>query len=392
VSFAQQTGISIALFRPSIDAGTSYDPRGTLVREDLGTRVEMYEHTLSVNNGYFRARFVIKDDVLELERWMDRIGYHVEVSGSGLDLIWEGFVNRIALNIGPVSFTRGPLTDVGNKVAVVYSELDTTADEPVFGMRQKSPYVEDSTSQDTYGVIEKIISVGGARPVNARQVRDTWLTENAEPMTTQEFNNQAHAEPSVTVECVGYWWFLKAFTWNQIANSGTRGISDQVQDVLAGDPNGLFSTDYSQIESNTLAIKRYTDEDNTAWDWLIGLVAHGDVNDNRYIFGIYANRRAVYAQQESSIEYVQRLSEARYQVDTLRGIEVKPWNVVPAKWLFYPDFLRGEVIHTTMRLDPRYEFIEQVIYTAPEGLRHYGGRSDTLPQKLAKLGLGGSAV
>lgn len=392
MSLTQQTGINIAVFKPTITAGTSYVPRGVLVADNVGAYTESYQHDIAANGGYWSARFVIKDRQAHLEDWMLRAGHHVAVYDPSLSVIWEGFINRVALNLGPASFVTGPLTDIGNNVAVVFSELDTTPDEPVWGMRQKTEYRTNTTSQGKYGIVEKIISVGGARPVNARQIRDTWLAENAEVLTSQESNNQAQIEPSATIECVGYWWFLKAYTWNYTANSGTQAIDAQIQAVLGGDTNGLFSTDYSKIDTNALAVKRYTDEDNTAWDWIMGLVAHGDASDNRYTFGIYANQRAVYAQQPTTLEYVQRLADPKQRVETQAGAEVKPWNVLPARWLFYPDFLIGRTLPSSLRLDPRYEFIERVTYSAPWGLRHYGGRSDTLSQKLAKLGLGGTAV
>jgi hypothetical protein len=79
-------------------------------------------------------------------------------------------------------------------------------------------------------------------------------------------------------------------------------------------------------------------------------------------------------------------------VETLQGLEVKPWNVLPGKWLEYTDFLIGGTTPTNFREDSRIEFIEQVTYTMPWGLTHSGNKVGTLNQALAKLGLAGASA
>jgi len=63
--------------------------------------------------------------------------------------------------------------------------------------------------------------------------------------------------------------------------------------------------------------------------------------------------------------------------------------VQPGKWLLYPGFLVGRTTPAALRQDTRVEFVERVTFTAPYGVSHSGSKVATLPQRLARLGLGG---
>jgi len=283
---------------------------------------------------------------------------------------------------------RGPLTDIANKVAIVYSSVDTSINPPAMGMRVKANYAEDADSQADYGIITKVLSVGGSTQTIAEQIRDTWLAENAWPETSHTYG-QGGGDASVTVECLGYVKWLELFPYNQTANTGTRNLSDKITDVLAAEPNTLFSTDYTNIASNTLAVRRFENDDNSGWDVIKDLVAKGDTSDNRYLFGIYDDRVAHYEQIPEDTAYHQYIADSNQNVRTPVGDIVRPWDVRPGRWLLYPDFLVGRSIPTNRRLDSRFEFIESVTYSSPWTISHTGSKVATLPQKLAKLGLGG---
>ncbi len=61
-------------------------------------------------------------------------------------------------------------------------------------------------------------------------------------------------------------------------------------------------------------------------------------------------------------------------------------------YLFFSDLLTGRTLPTELRTDPRYMFIETVQYRAPNQLQLMGGKTDRLPQMLARLGLGGTSA
>jgi len=64
--------------------------------------------------------------------------------------------------------------------------------------------------------------------------------------------------------------------------------------------------------------------------------------------------------------------------------------VLPAHWIFFPDFLVGRTQPTTdLRTDKRYMFIESVRYSAPDTIQMTGSKVGRLAQLLAKKGMWG---
>ena len=387
-SHSQSGGLTILVYKPTIGTGT-YTPRGTLVG-DFSQNIDAYQHVLAALGGYDSASFSINDRLDKLEDWLDRLGYHIEVYSPDLVLVWAGFINRVSLSLGGLSVVRGNLTDIGNRVQCIYSTVDTSTTEPTMGVREPTAAVNNTTSQARYGIIQKNLSVGGATRVTAEQIRDTWLVENNLPETSQSFSSGG-GQTSVSVECAGYSKWLDLYTYNS-TGTGTINVSTAIQNAIAANPNSLFSTDYSRITTNTLQTQAQVRDDDTAWGYIKHLVSQGDASDNRYLFGIYAGQRAIYEVQPTDTAYVQRITDNRQDVETPTGQIVRPWDVLPGRWLFYPDFFVGRITPAQKRDDPRYEFIERVTYTAPWGLSHTGSKASTLPQKLAKLGLGGTGA
>lgn len=394
-SLAQQTGLSISLFKPTIDTPTpSYVPDGTLVDDTLAIKATGYQHTIMALGGYWKAFLNINYNLVQAEDWIDYLGYHVEVYNPSLVKIWEGFINKVSINVGGLSVVRGSLVSIGNRVFVIFSTVDTTTTPPTVGMRETTAVATDTDSQDKYGIIEKYVSVGGVAPADATQLRDSWIAENALPETGQSFNNSSGATPNVTVEMLGYVHWLNLFGYND-TTTGTREISDVLDDIFtyeAASVNGMFSTDLTQIitPASTVNVNRYTNKNNTAWNRVKFMVSHGDGADNRQLFGIYNDRQPFYDTIPTDIEYTQRITDPRQRIETPQGLEIKPWNVLPGKWLEYTDFLVGAIVPATFREDPRIEFIESVTFTAPWNITHSGSKVGTLNQKLAKLGLAGA--
>jgi hypothetical protein len=125
---------------------------------------------------------------------------------------------------------------------------------------------------------------------------------------------------------------------------------------------------------------------------ILALIALGDVNDDRWTFGIYNDQKAHYGVIPSTPFYQHRIASESQRIETYAGnARVFPWDVRPAQWVFLPDFLVGRVQPTELRLDPRYVFIESVRYTAPWGIELTGSKVDSISQVMAQLGLGGAA-
>lgn len=398
-SFFSSSGISVAIYQPTIVPGVvGYIPDDIIIDDSLVTKMSGYSHTISAFGGYDKATININYNQVNAEDWIDRLGFHVEVFNPALDKIWEGFINKITISVGSLTVTRGPLTDIGNQVRVVYSTVDSSISPPVVGSRARTATVTADASQLRYGIIEKAVSVGGVSPGNAAVLRDSWIAENSLPETGQSYNSGSQATPNITLELLGYFHWLKLFVYND-TTFGVREISDIIKDIFDyenASVNALYSVDQTGILTpaaiDQVTIKRYTNKDLTALDRIKFCVSYGDANDVRYLFGVYNDRKVYYNEIPDEIEYYQAITDQKQRIITTDGVEVKPWDVRPGKWLEYTDFLVGAFSPEDFREDPRVQFIESVTYTAPWGLSHTGNKVSTVAQKLAKLGLAGAGV
>jgi hypothetical protein len=394
VSFHQTTGLNISAWKPTIVAGTSYTPRGTLVSNDLHLYVDTYEHEHTSLGGYYAARLTLRLPQDRAEDWLDQgVGRHIEVRSFDQRRVWAGFVNKVTLGLGSLSVERGPLTDIANRVGVIYAEiLDATVTPQVVGSRQSTTLVQDTESQERYGIIEKTLSGGTCTSDDAERYRDTYLNENAQPVTSQSLNPGGGDTPTISLECSGYWAWLEAYPYDS-AVAGTTTIRTKLLAVLAADANGLFSTNYADIAANAYLTPAQDSDDAYAWTVIKALVALGDVSDNRYSFGVYDDQQVRYRDINSlATRYQHRIGAPGQEIEGFATSErIYPWEARADEWLFLPDFLIGKTQPADRRLDPRFMYLESVKYVAPWGLTLTGARITRLAQVLAKQGLRGGA-
>lgn len=379
-SDSKSTGLSIKYDSPLWVAGS-----------DSGEILwNSYSHVINALGGFWSASISFSAQQFYLENWyMNGLGRDITVYNDYLLPIWNGFVNKISIRLGSLAATRGPLMDIGNRVNLVFSTVDTTTDPPIVGIRESTGVVNDTDSQTKYGIIEKILSTGGANLTTAEQIRDVYLEENKEPETSEDITLGEMSQPSVTLECLGYVNLFELYTYTS-TTTGTRAYNDRIEDVLGADPNSIFSTDYINIVANAATVSRYDNDDRTAWQVIKGIISKGDTAYNRYTFGIYDDLKAHYAVAPTTIGYYHNITDRKQRIIDSVGQEVKPWNVRPAKWLQVPDWLIGRSqAGGSLRDDPRNMFVESVRYMAPYGLSLSGNKIDTLPQVLGQLGLTG---
>ena len=353
--------------------------------ETLTSQVSGYEHTISDTIGYDTARIVVNLPLIHAEDWLiNGLGKHIVTKSEALVVIWEGFVNKITFKVGTTTIPVGPLIDINNKSAVTYSTIDTSTDPPTYGIRTTTAFSSDTTSQARYAIWEKILSQGGATAVLAQQVRDKFLSEGKDPPRTSDDNFSQVNQPQVRIECLGYYHFLNAYIWNQTGVSGTVNLSTKITDILGADPNSIFSTDYSNIATNTIRVQDYENDDAVAKNLIEDLVGIGDTSDNRYTFMVLKDRKVHYQQASTTTDYVFRLSErARILEDTI-GNRIRPWEAMPGKWRKVPDLLVGRSQPSDIKTDLRQSYITKVTFNAPDRLRLSGTELEELPQLLAK--------
>lgn len=359
-----------------------------------------YGHEILALGGYWTASLTLTVPLREAEKWYEEgLGVQIKVYNHVGYMIWEGFVNQVTLNAGAASEVRGPLMNLANRASSVYSPLDVSVYPPVTGATTTTVIAENSESQALFGIIEKIISAGTATDANAEKVRDVYLEENAYPETSGELSlAPGNAQSAVvTLDCLGNVHWLLAFVYNNY-DTGVDYLSEKIKAILTADPNGVIATDFRNIAENLFLTPNMETESRFAWDILTELVALGnDADDTRRLFGVYADRMASYQPMPTTIEYLHRLGDPAQRVTTPDNVTVYPWDVLPGKWLFVPDFLvgRARVVATApsdLRKDPRNKFVESVRYTAPWGLDISGGKTDRLSQLLAKLTYNGGLL
>jgi hypothetical protein len=382
-SLFEMIGLSIQVSQPIL--------RGGSFLENLTNKYDGYNHIISAAVGFDTATIEINGDLTYCESWFeDGLTRDITVYNQAGYIVWQGWVNQVQLAVAGLNVTTGPVLNIANRVEVVYSPLDTTVTPPAIGTRTRTAQANNTASQAAYGIWHKLLSGSNVPDAEALQLRSTYLQENALPETASTINFDASDAPKITLNCLGYAYWLQAYPYN-VAGTGTIAISTRLQAVLTASPNAVLSANYSYVNSNTFAVPVAQEKDTMALDYIKSLVAVGDSANNRWTFGIYEDRQAYYSVIPTTAEYQYQLSEGAQTVRRYAdNTTVRPWDVRPAKWLFITDFLIGRVASSTMiRDDPRMLFIESVNYAAPYSLSVQGAKISTIAQQMAKLGLGG---
>lgn len=346
-----------------------------------------WTHSIQAFGGFDTASFSHQMSIREMQDWLENgLGRIIRVTDATLQLIWEGFVDKVTLNFAGYEVSRGSLTDIANEVDLVYSTFDIDYAPPIPGVRQHSGVTGVQESQDIYGIFSRILSVAGASTSNAVQLRDTYIDEHKDPAITSNFSLTSSG-PSIRIECKGYKHLL-FYPYNKLS-PGFSTLSQKIIDVLDADPNG-FITDFTEVVPNPTQVIRWENEDMKALDVIKGLVAMGDSSNIRYLFGIYEERKAYYYPAPTDIFYRTKLSDPERHVHDITGNEIRPSDVRPGHWIFFEDFLPGfDLSNSNLRSDPRTMFIETVSFTMPNSYTLNGGKVSRLDQKLARFGLSG---
>lgn len=390
-------GLSINIYRPSIiiTAGApnvaTYNPRDSLA-EDLADRVISYTHSEGVIGGFDTASFSFRAEPTELEIWWDvGLGLHVETTDEAGMIVWEGYVDAVRIDYGGASLVRGPLTDLHNQVGVVYQVEDNTTSPPLGNANRLLWPIENIISERLYGILPGQINVSSTSGALAQVIGNAWLAENAFPRATESISlSGGNREPSITLECKGYWYLMR---WSYYSTTaGTWDASVKLAAILDGDAtcNNLFASANATITDNTLQVPIYSADWAEAKSQITTVVSAGDATGTRYIFKVGPGRHCTYEPMSTAPAYRQALHAEVQAIETIDGDNLPPWEIKSGKWLYYLDWMPGRMPLPTLRMDSRYAFIERVTYTAPWEVSIEGGRTDRTDQMLAVLGLKGA--
>ena len=361
--------------------------------QDVVESVSAYSHEISTEHGFDNAHISLNVNDEEIADWLTHgLGRDITVRNSAGVVVWEGIVETVEIREGPRSIQLGSMREIANRLAVLFTEADPTADPPTSGITTITTYSDNSSSQDDYGIWELITNGGTRTRTSANQLRDAELVSRAWPERTRTLAPGGDV-PSITLDCLGYWAWLGAFTYNDAENVSTT-VSGKILRVLAEEAslNGVLSTDYGLIGDNDVLVEQYEDKYRKGIDVIKDVVKLGGANYDPWIFGIYENRQAYFDIVPDVIKYINRRGDNDVIEDaTPAGGEVMPWDVRPGKWLAWPDLVPGTPLPKTrsaLYSDVRVELIERVTFTAPYDLNVNGQRINTGPQAIAQWGLG----
>jgi hypothetical protein len=150
------------------------------------------------------------------------------------------------------------------------------------------------------------------------------------------------------------------------------------------------------MQVNTVPVIAYQNDDQLALEQIRGYTAMGDTLNNRWLFGIYEDRKAYHYPVVNQIDYMIHLKDARWIVYDANHAVVPPWRVRPGKYAFFIDEMSGlgAVDIPNIDQDPRTLLIENITFDikVPIGFQVNGGHNSLYEQKSAKLGLRGVDV
>jgi hypothetical protein len=353
---------------------------------------DSYSHSINAVGGFWSASlgFPVIQSVAE-DWYDDGLGRQIHVKNQFNRTVWRGFVNSITITAGSQTVTRGPLFDIANRAACIYTPRQFIPDAPpVDGATLPTPLADDIVSQALYGIIEKSVT-GGACPDDlAIKIRDTYIEQNKLPKATGDFSIAGQGQSlSMSLELLGNIHWLTVYPFNNLVE-GLVTAYDKLLQVLNANTTinpGTVSTDYQYVEDNVYPVDQLENKDRYAWDVIQEILTFGnDINDLRRILGMYEDNLIHYQTMPTAIGYEYKLSWQKQRViDYDTRAFMYPWDIRPGKWIFVSDWLIGREKATPIYDDKRCKFVESVSFSAPYTVGLQGSPFDTLAQMLSKI-------
>ena len=220
-------------------------------------------------------------------------------------------------------------TYAGNVGVRVYCDGvgECYADGAVFQegpLRAETAWYQDTASQTDYGVMETILLKAGMADQTANGDAQRYLAQHAYPKTQMPNDfavaaAEAGAEVTLKITWLGYVWT----TFNRYTTVvGTDDADDHVSALL-----GLceFVSAGPIIEANTM---QYQIDDRAplrVWECFRDVAEAGDVDGDRWGFGVYEGRQAEYREWDTAVTFRLRGGQALH----LAGGTLEPWFARP---------------------------------------------------------------
>jgi len=319
-----------------------------------------WKRSIRAAGGYWLGSFSLSSESMrrdELIWWYNHyLGKRIVEESVGI-LSWEGLIYEMSLTLDGIQYRRTLDKEwFHNKVKVFYRDA---------GVQASTGWAENTDSSDEYGEIQYIDTISEAVAAAATALRDTRLADFAFPRSRMvgglEFGGQPRewAADNLQITVAGYvatmnWRYRESSIAATAASTAIADLVDDSEFVLAG-----------VIDTNSMNVDMDCTTPQRLWDAIEDIISQGDASGNRWVGGVYQDRKFNYNQAATEVEYY-----IRNGILMDRGGS----RVIPS--LLKPDFIvrnvnapsGGTPIGGNMWDDPRNAWITEVEFVAPDGL------------------------
>jgi hypothetical protein len=223
----------------------------------------------------------------------------------------------------------------------------------------QTKWYEDADSQADYGRIEEIVLTGGMTDATATALGQKTLYEKAWPRSRppERITVGQRREDKLSLTVLGHVFTL---AWRYVRNGGTDGAGTHIG-TLVGESEFITA---GIVDSNTLSVQIPDRDPVRLWDGIAQVIAAGDSSGNRWKGGVYAGKTFHYEQASTTAEYIFSGGRLLYP----SGVEVAPWFALPGLVKMSDAPMGPGQITGRAEDDPRYVYMTEVEYVAPDGL------------------------
>lgn len=253
---------------------------------------------------------------------------------------------------------------VGVEIFATAAGSEIYADGCVF---QQSPYKtetgwkEDTDSMTEFGQVEEVLLRAALTDAAANAEALTELGKRAWPRTLPPDSvTVAEAESEEDELSILFHGYSHTLPNRYARQLGTNTASAHVTNLIAASE---FVT-AGIIQTNAMSYKIDERAPMRAWQVLRDIIATGDASGNRWVGGVYADRKFNYQQADTTLAYHYRGG----RLYNVAGGEVEPWFALPGLVQLDDAPIGPTQITGDIADDPRVVFIEEVEFAAPDRL------------------------
>lgn len=248
-----------------------------------------YRQVIKDMGGFYSCMFDILAPQRITDEFLDNgLGREVRCYNHYGALGWEGIITSMRQTMS-ISQRLESLERAANKTKVRYSVKQISD--------QLSTFVENTDMQNKYGILELVDSLDD--PVSDASRADSraeiLVKDTSDPHRMKELRDRGDIKipdgmSKLAVFCSGYYWYLTRRLYNK-TTAGDANANTVISSIITDTGQFVASSD---VATNTQQVTQNYKNDDLAWNVIVGVSETGDTADDRYISGMYENRKFVY--------------------------------------------------------------------------------------------------